>query len=72
MLERDEGCIESDAGVSFILSFVVTLFQSEYCILCYSSSLTLLLSGFNDNPHETYSIKTVLPLQVPLMAYGDR
>ena len=38
----------------------------------FSPSLTLLLSDFDDNPNETYSIEPALPLQVPLMAYGDR
>jgi len=39
-------------------------------VLC-SSSLTLLLSGFDDKLNETYSIEPALSLQVPLMAYGD-
>jgi len=39
--------------------------------LCSSSSFTLLLSIFDNNPNETYSIEPALPLQVPLMGYGD-
>ena len=31
---------------------------------------SLILSGFDDNTNETYSIEIALPLQVPLMAYG--
>ena len=70
MRKREEGCIESDTSVTFLLSSTVTLFQSKLHFL-FLFFLLHLPPRLLVNPNEFYSLESALILQVPLMANGD-
>ena len=63
-MNESEACTKDNADVSSSFLYCY-LNQIEVTFLCSSSSLTLLLSGFDDNPNEAYNIEPAQPLQVP-------
>ena len=66
---ESKACTEGDTGVS--KSFLSLLFESNRS---FFSSLLLFLFASSSvfvNPNESDSLEVTLPLQAPLMAYGD-
>ena len=69
MEEWEQACTKSDTGISNLF-FIIIWIESKFSFLFYSCFCLFPSSVFVD-PNETDSFKVVLPLQVPLMAYGD-